>query len=112
MFKKIASFMLAVLCCAPLFLGCGSADTADTNANDTTAAQEVTETTVPETTRIAADLPDMDFKGKELRIYTMSHEDTEVQNDFWTQGENGEPLNDAVYARNTAIEERYNAKVK
>ena len=112
MFKKIASFMLAVLCCAPLFLGCGSADTTDTNTNDTTEVQETTETTVPETTRIAADLPEMNFEGKELRIYTMSHEDTEVQNDFWTQGENGEPLNDAVYARNTAIEERYNAKIK
>ena len=112
MFKKIASFMLAVLCCAPIFAGCGSADNTDTSVNDTTAANEATETTVPEETRVKANLPEMNYDGKELRIYTWTHEETKVQNDFWTAGENGEPLNDAVLARNSAIEERFNVKIK
>jgi len=112
MFKKIASFMLAVLCCAPIFAGCGSADNTDTSVNDTAA--DNAETTVAEetTTHIQADLPETDFGGKELRIYTWTHEETKVQNDFWTPGEDGEPLNDAVFARNAAIEERYNVKIK
>nr|MBQ4317965.1 hypothetical protein [Clostridia bacterium] len=102
MFKKIAAFMLAVLCCAPVFAGCS--DNSDTTAADTTAADNA-ETTVAEetTTHIQADLPETDFGGKELRIYTWTHEETKVQNDFWTPGEDGEPLNDAVFARNAAI---------
>ena len=84
MFKKIASFMLAVLCCAPIFAGCGSADNTDTSVNDTTAANEATETTVPEETRVKANLPEMNYDGKELRIYTWTHEETKVQNDFST----------------------------
>jgi len=110
MFRKFAAFLLAVLCTAPLFAACSDTDT-DTNVQDTTSAAEA-ETTAPETTRIQADLPDEDFGGKELRIYTWSHEDTKVQNDFWTEGETGEPLNDAVFQRNAAIEERYNVKIK
>nr|MBQ4317927.1 hypothetical protein [Clostridia bacterium] len=108
--RKIASFLLALLCTAPLFASCSgdSGNTADTTAD----ASDTAETTAEVTTKAnVPDLPEMDFEGKELRIYTWDHNETVVQNDFWTEGENGEPLNDAVLYRNTTIEERYNTKI-
>ncbi len=113
MFKKITAFLAALLCLVPVMVGCAGDTTS--GSSDTSAAGDTssTETTSVETTKAnTPDLPEMDFDGKSYRIFTWDPADTVVQNDFWADGETGEPLNDAVYQRNATIEERYNVVIE
>ena len=55
------------------------------------------------------DLPDLDFSGKEFRIFNGAAQN---ENSFWLVDElNGDVVNDAVYHRNKAISERFNVKI-
>ena len=110
MLKKFLCALLAVLCTASLLAGCGSGDkpaAADTEKADTeTAAGGETDA------KATANLPAMDFGGAEITILTWPSEETWYLDDFIAEGINGEPLNDAVYMRNSTIEEKYNVKLK
>ena len=83
------------------------------SAGDTTAASADT-TAAPETTAeiISNALPDKDFGGFEFRILTTD----EVGSIRWSfeidaESLNGEVMNDAVFERNQAVEERFNAVI-
>ncbi len=53
---------------------------------------------------IEADLPDVKFEGETFTVHTRGN----VEQYEWKAEEiNGEPLNDAIYKRNKAIEEKY-----
>ena len=89
---------------------CGSADDSGTVVTDaavaTTAAVQETE---PVETRMYDGVPDKDYGGKTFDILTAgnwNNEWTEIY-DFQAEEENGEPINDAVFKRNVAIEERF-----
>lgn len=76
-----------------------------------------------ETTAVSADSTDkfgrgivasavpsgLDFKGAELRIF--SRGDSGFEYEFCADEENGDILNDAVYARNVAVEEQLKIKI-
>ncbi len=111
MLTKKISALLALLCIASLLAGCGSSDTPAnvvTDSGETTAADsgEAAET------KATANLPDKDFEGAEIAILTWPSEETWYLDDFIADGIKGEPLNDAVYMRNTAVEERYHVSLK
>lgn len=53
-------------------------------------------------------LPEKDYGGAEFNIAT----DDYMETDFYVEEANGERLNDVVYQRNQAVEERYNIKIK
>lgn len=53
-------------------------------------------------------LPERDYGGKEFRIATKDGTLYEI----YTDEENGDILNDALYARNRTVEERFNVKIK
>jgi len=56
------------------------------------------------------DLPDLTFGGKDFR--TASRADYEgMETTIWVEGEKGEILNDALYARNRVVEERFDIKM-
>ena len=83
------------------------ADTAETSAPDSITQSE------PLNERDAAvdSVPkDLDFEGKTIRI--IYHDDERYARDIISDGENGDVINDAVYARNTAVEERLNVKLE
>ena len=93
---------------------CGSADDSGTVVTDaavaTTAAVQETE---PVETRMYDGVPDKDYGGKTFDILTAgnwNNEWTEIY-DFQAEEENGEPINDAVFKRNVAIEERFNVDI-
>lgn len=55
------------------------------------------------------DLPDLDFSGKEFRIFNGA---AQGENEFWFVEENtGEVVNDAIYSRNKELSERFNVKI-
>ncbi len=108
--RKLALFLITgALLCSSLY---SCAQAADTGADNTSAAADVT--TVPEvSTRIPTGLPETDYEGYEYRILCNSPE----YNSYWyakdidTEQENGDVINDAVYIRNRAVEELYNVKM-
>ena len=55
---------------------------------------------------LSDNLPDMDFEGYNFRI--LMHFENEG---LYAEEEIGEPLNDSVYARNRAVEERFNINI-
>ncbi|HHW24770.1 MAG TPA: extracellular solute-binding protein [Clostridiales bacterium] len=105
--KRLSQLIALCLAMSMLFVSCakGGGDT----ASDTTASQ-VTEA---ETTELEArqaipdDLPSKDFGGREFRIYSSTgREDT-----FYTDEQNGEVINDAIFTAIAKTEERFNVDV-
>ena len=104
--KRLLSALLAALMLVGPLASCASGDEpGETKDNAvTTAARE-------EDTEIADDLPDdLDYAGEEIVIISRDLEG-------WTRGEIAvdslisEPVNDAVFERNKAVEQRLNIKI-
>ena len=120
--KLISLLILTAVICVPI-LACG--DTGDTeNITDTTAEGETQggDEFIDDTDRAASDieprpdyaeLPVRDLGGYTFRIISRSEQaNSHWWNlDMWAEEETGDPINDAVYARNNAIEERYNIEI-
>ncbi|MFA6949039.1 MAG: hypothetical protein WCQ72_08660 [Eubacteriales bacterium] len=110
--KKItAALILAAMLIA--MASCGSQSDSG-NTSVTKAPDADAQTTAAEETdsRLAVkeDLPASDFGGYSFRILTRDadHHLKEVQ----ATEENGETINDAVFRRNRAVEEKYNVKLE
>jgi len=56
---------------------------------------------------ITDDLPPLDFKGAEFNVLTRSLKKYDVS----VEGQTGEIINDAIFFRNVAVEERLNVKI-
>jgi len=70
--------------------------------------ETTSETTVTEAeTQLTADLPEMDFEGREFRVAVKQGNESQM----WVETQNGEVTNDAVYERNSRIKEKYNTNI-
>ena len=118
--RRLLTLLLTAVLLSSSMIACSDAPadegTAGTPAvSDTPGAAEDTvepeeETTMLEARRAEADnLPDKDFGGRNFTVIGTSSTDFEKY--IHTEEQNGEGVNDAVYARNLSVEERYNAKV-
>ncbi len=107
------SFLLALLSLGSTLLSCG--DTTKTpaqtnNAVTSPSTEAITEaqTSEEDMRRAVSDgVPELNFDGAEFRTIT---QDSTV-NDIWVDGESGDVLDDAIYSRNRAIEERFNITI-
>ena len=116
--RSTIAALLALLTVAPL-AACGSGDAG--SAQTTTAAPIVkdtpAETTAPETVDDGLDangflrdtLPE-DLKLTQTEVSMLYREDVE-EPEFFVDGVNGEVINDAIYARNQAVEDRLGIKL-
>ena len=106
--KKKLSLILAILMLSGM-ASCG--DTGEPSKTDTSADSSDAETIAPEV--LTDGLPDVNMDGFTLKIY---HNNPEQMT--WTnltldvEDQNGEVLNDAIYDRNRAVEERFNCKIE
>lgn len=119
--KKTLSMVLAMLMLASAvaLTACSDAGTDNTdNTADTaqtaetpSAEEEAVEEAEPEDTRasIPDDLPEQDFGGRDFIV--LGSDDQHFGEYIVAEEMNGEVVNDAVFARNLTIEERFNAKV-
>ena len=110
--KRTLSMLLALLTVAAVTASCGGqTDTGDTvtdGAEVTTAA--MTEET-NERERIREEIPaNADYNDYEFRI--QSRDADHHHKELTAEAENGETINDAVYRRNTAVEEKLNIRIK
>ncbi len=103
--KRILSLLLAALFTGSSLMACGEETAHESTSGETTST---TETTAIETevTRenIPDNLPDKKFDGRNFHLLT--RQDYEVK--FMPEDMTGEPVNDALYNRNTQIQERFN----
>ena len=112
--RKASRILTAILAAAMMtsLAACGGdagvTETAD--PAETTAPAETTEYVDPAT---ISSLPDMDWGGQECRILGYNNTKYPQFSSFEidVEAENGEVVNDAIFRRNTAIEERYNVDI-
>ena len=117
-FYKILTLFLAVAVISGILLACGGgAQNNDTNSadknNDADTAAEQDAAEEVKDVKILPDLPDVTYDG--FTFTFLSHREDNAGWD-WLESdprelvaevENGEPINDAVYRRNSVIQEKY-----
>lgn len=106
--SKLAFTLAALLLTGILFSCQNTSSAVDTAAIETKSSEESAETT-----EISYDpcIPAKDFDGIEFWFY-FGDNDFEPSFDVRAEELNGEALNDAIFNRNKAIEEKYNVTVK
>jgi hypothetical protein len=102
--RRTVLLLLAASAAASLF-SCGEARSQA--ASDTTAAVSQTEGET-ETTEIADSLPDSDLQGYDFRILEDNADSVQT---IYSEGMTGNIVNDAVYSKQTAVEDRFNVKI-
>ena len=110
-----ALFCASFVLCAAVLSSCGKdAGSGEENPSiPQNAAEETAETAeTAQEPKLQPDIPDgLSFDGYKFRIFYRSADDSgeywAVQ-DIYSEAENGDQINDAVYRRNKYIEEKYN----
>ncbi len=107
--KRTISLSLVALLLALSLASC-SGDSSTTDISKTADTTSSGADTTVETTesRAVPDLPETDFDGATVTTLTWETVYSNIMNDFWATEQTGEPLNDAVYARNEYVAEKYN----
>ena len=111
--RIISAVLLCALICAA-FAACGdsskpietaSASTADIVSDETTSA----ETGEFDNRKYVDDgIGEYDFGGEEFNIVLSTEQ---MEEPYYVEGETGDTIDDAVYARTVAVEERFNVKL-
>ncbi|MBP3917595.1 MAG: extracellular solute-binding protein [Clostridia bacterium] len=111
--KKTFHFCLAVLLLSTAAISCGSqkTDTGETTPQGNTAVTE----RVQESTEPAYDPPVADMGGRDFHILTKMEGDETgrwTAEDFKIMEADGDTVNDAIYARNATLEEKFNCNIE
>ena len=108
--KKILCLLLCAVITVPLVVSCAKND--GVGQESTAVSTTGTEDDDPYSDRgsIPDDLPDENYEGADFRIYLRS--ETNNNTDFFAEKETGDLVNDAVFARNLAVSERFNVNIK
>ncbi len=91
-----------------LSVGCGSSKDGEPSQTDTSVGTDSVETTAP-----GPDLPDHDWGGENINFLVRgeSAEPTNFSHEIYASEENGDVINDAVYRRNRAVQDRFNVVI-
>lgn len=111
--KKATLFLLILAMLTASFASCGDSSkdetTKETNTTTIQTDDPAKETTAIEARQaISDDLPEKDFGGQDFIVITNEGYETYY---LVAEEQTGEGVNDAIYARNLTVDERYNAKV-
>lgn len=109
--KRILSALLTAVFLTAGILSCTAPETA--GKTEVTAATSETETETPATTeKLMPELPEEDFNGYDFNFlhWTIAGW-SYIEGDLDVNEETGETLNDAVYKRNTIVEDKYHITI-
>ena len=106
--KKTIAALLALLLLLSAAAGCSNGKEAETGSDETPVSSPVPGETEPETEDPGLDdgLPEVDYDGYAFRIACYGGEDVNIEE------ETGEALNDAIFRRNEAMNERFGIKLE
>ncbi|MCL1794385.1 MAG: extracellular solute-binding protein [Oscillospiraceae bacterium] len=114
-FEKIFAAMIAVIAAPIIFAACGGPDATngENKKNEASEAPFSGEIVESANGKILPDIPDADYGGHKFTILVALNFVSEEYfwNDFDAEEENGDTINDAVYRRNTYVEDTYNVKI-
>ncbi len=100
--KKIQSSLVLLLSASLLLAACGNTEP----PAETTALTDTAQTT-PIQSELMPDIPNVTFEGEEFRImYRYGAASYNIE-DIWVEDMNGEIVNDTVWERNNAVEEKF-----
>ena len=116
LFKSIIIFLVLSMILSAFLLSCNSNNSsgADNTANTANNTQDNSVSEVSETTteKITYNVPDANYGGYNFRVVDRQGNDTNwVTVDQYAEAENGDPINDAVYRRNSVLETKFNIKI-
>lgn len=114
MMKKRITLLLVIaallLAEGQMLISCGG----DTNTETTPPAGDTVDTstdTTPAETELTPDIPDIRYDDEDFRmLYRYGSHAYNIE-DIWVESLNGEVINDAVYNRNIALEEKFGLKL-
>nr|MBQ4319435.1 hypothetical protein [Clostridia bacterium] len=108
-----ALLLSALMLSSALLTSCGGAADSGTASGDpsldtTSAASEETTEAEP-----VNPIEKQDYDGYEFKIFSASRDSDKPDSvdEIWTESENGDLLNDAIYKRNRSVEEAMNVKI-
>ena len=109
---KTIAILLALLLSANV-ISCGSQTSAGKTDTDSDVTTEPESTTEPVDPASVLELPDSNWGGREFRVLGLFNSMYPQFDNFeiFSEGETGDIVNDAVFKRNTAIEDRYGVKI-
>lgn len=110
---RIIAMLIAALICSMSLASCGSGSS-DKPAQTAANTQSADETTTAETSMsYDPGLPEKDYEGANFTILTkgVSAYNEWGETSIYTENENGDVVNDAIYQRNRSVEEKYNIKI-
>lgn len=107
--KLITWILLAAMAVSSLAAcsGSGNGDSGKESNATTTSAPETEEVD----TRVYPDLPDVTYDGYKFKIAHWEIDGWVMLEDIDSDGENGDTINDAVYKRNSKIEDQYDVEI-
>ena len=103
--KKITAFTL-LLANLLLLAACGGSEV----SNDTTASAGGDTTAAPVETEVTDDIPELDFGGAPFRVLTADFSGYPTRT--FSAEQTGDILDDALFARNQYLEERFNIEIE
>ena len=108
--SRIISAFLAIVLLSAIVAGCGSEEEEDPGVTAATF-EDTAEVTEETTVSDEPELPETDLEGKEYQFLVRNGASS--YNDHWIEVEemNGEVVNDAVFERNRAVEEKFNVDI-
>jgi len=115
--RTLTSLLLCLLILVPTLTACASDNNnnADiTDADTTTAAETQAELSNDDLfLQVVERLPEKDYGGADFNIAYRTPDNIKYWHarDIFAEGETGEPINDAVYKRNTTLEDEFNIKI-
>lgn len=104
---KMKNIISVLILCAVALSVVACAGDSGSVSNETTTANSNDTTAVDETTTISDDLPAIDFNGSEYKLLIR----TSYEYEFKVEEADGDLINDAIYLRNRAVEERFNVNI-
>lgn len=113
--NKTLALILAAAMLLPTLSACGGGETGAPAGESVTTGNVQPETSASEVTTAkptAYDrLPKADYKGYTFSTITSDSWSVDMKNQLWVEAETGDVINDAVYARNRNVEDKFNVKI-
>ena len=109
--RTVAALVLTAMLFTFSAVACGSPEEESPKTEPGPTAEEIPETEAPET-EYPPQLPEIRFDGADFRVvYQPAGYGGYWMDDVWADGLTGEIINDAVFNRNSRLQEKYNMTI-